>query len=170
MDALATWLRPIDWQWFLTVTFSWNVRSETAVQRLKSFINDLERFCRANVGFVAGQESRTRRDGMNVPSHFHMLMTSNIRIPREALEDLWLRQLPSGLTLKQKRESVRVEPYQALERGPEYCLKAMNDPQGDWWIHRLEGFLPGAAGPSKPNHASVRGARRNREQAARAHQ
>jgi hypothetical protein len=36
----------------------------------------------------------------------------------------------------------------------------MNDDHGDWHIHRLDEFLPGLPGPSKPNHRTLRRARR----------
>ena len=34
VDAVAQWLRPIPWQWFVTATFTWNIRAETAAGTL----------------------------------------------------------------------------------------------------------------------------------------
>lgn len=167
VDAVAKWLRPVAWQWFITLTFPWNVRQETAVRKLRQFINQLEKFCGVNVCCVAGQESKPRQHGMNVPTHFHLLLTSYARISREAIEAIWLGQVANRPSQGRNGESVQVEPYNSHERGVEYCLKSLNEASGDWLIHRLEHFLPGAPGSSKPNHRSVRNARRNREQATR---
>jgi hypothetical protein len=165
MDAVAKWLRPVRWQWFVSLTFPWNVRSETADKKLKALIDGLERHHRATVGFVAGKESRSRHDGSRVPWHFHMLITSHVPLSGEAIECLWLRLIGPGLQsnddILHRREHAKVEPYQAHERGPEYCLKTMNDDTGDWYLHRLGDFLPGIAGTSRPNHRTVRRQRRN---------
>jgi hypothetical protein len=168
VDAVAKWLRPVQWQWFVTITFPWNVRSETADKKLKALIDGLERHHRAIVGFVAGKESRSRHDGSRVPWHFHLLITSQVPISREAVECLWLglirRGLQSDADFQNRREHAKVEAYQAHERGPEYCLKTMSDETGDWYIHRLEHFLPGIPGAARPNHRTVRHQRRNAPQ------
>lgn len=43
VDAAAKWLRPIQWQWFVTLTFPWNVKGETADVKLKEWLNLIER-------------------------------------------------------------------------------------------------------------------------------
>lgn len=167
VDSAARWLRPVSWQFFVTATFPWNVRSETAVYKLRQFTNNLERLYRANMCFVAGQESKSGQHGMSVPNHFHVLLASHARLAKEDIEVLWLAQVKRYVNLSRIGESIRVESYNTHMRGAEYCLKAINDAYGDWHIHRLELFLPHAAGPSKPSHRSVRHDRRNREQAIR---
>jgi hypothetical protein len=167
VDALSKWLRPVPWQWFVTLTFPWNVKSETAVHKLWQYIDSLERHHRSRVCFVAGQESKPRQHGMSVPNHFHLLLASHARLPADALKALWFAQVTRCSSQERDNESILIEPYQAHQRGPEYCLKAINDTYGDWFIHRLEHFLPGAAGPGKPNHQSVRSAKRNMQQLAR---
>ena len=42
VDAVAKWLRPIPWQWFVTLTFPWDVRDATAVRKLRLLLNELE--------------------------------------------------------------------------------------------------------------------------------
>jgi hypothetical protein len=158
---------PITWQWFITLTFPWKVRPETAVYKLRRFINELEKTYRANVCVVAGQESKPRQHGMNVPTHFHLLLASHARISHEAIEGLWVGQVTRRPTNGRDGQSVFAEKYQPHERGAEYCLKTINDADGDWFIHRLDHFLPGARGPSKPNHKSVRSDKRNMQQLAR---
>ena len=167
IDALARWLRPVPWQYFLTCTFPWDVKPETAVRKLRLFINGLEKHHRTRICFVAGQESKPRQHGQSVPNHFHLLLASNIPLSADAIEALWFSQVTRRLSQGRNDESIKIEQYQADRRGPEYTLKCLNDDHGDWFIHRLRDFLPGAPGPSKPNHRSVRGAKRNMQQLAR---
>lgn len=167
VDAISKWLRPVGWQWFVTLTFPWNVKSETAVCKLRQCIDGLERHHRARVCFVAGQESMPRRHGMSVPNHFHLLLASHAPLSAEAIKALWLAQVMRRSSQDRGDGSVLIESYQAHRRGLEYCLKAVNDAYGDWLIHRLEHFLPGATGPSKPNHQSVRSTKRDMEQLVR---
>jgi len=47
IDATAKWLRPVPWQLFVTLTFSWNVRGETADLKLKQWLNTVERELKA---------------------------------------------------------------------------------------------------------------------------
>jgi hypothetical protein len=165
VDAVAKWLRPVRWQWFISLTFPWKIRSETADMKLQALINSLERHHHAPVGFVAGKESRSRHDGSPVPWHFHLLITSHVPLSGEAIQCFWLdligRGLQSDADILLRGEHVMVEPYHAHERGPEYCLKAMNEDTGDWYIHGLERYLPGIPGTARPNHRTVRRQRRN---------
>lgn len=160
VDAVCQWLRPIPWQWFVTATFSGNIRAETAVGKLRQFANQLERFSRANVCYVAGQESKPCLNGLRVPWHFHILLASRARIPQEPIEAIWRGIVGRGSGAGESHDSVLVAPYAVHSLGPEYCLKAMNDAYGDWHIHRLEHFLPDLPGTSKPNDRTLRRARR----------
>jgi hypothetical protein len=155
VDAVAQWLRPVPWQWFVTATFSGNIRAETAAGKLRAF---------ANVCCVAGQESKPCLHGVRVPWHFHLLLTSHARIPQEAIEAIWRGLVGCGSAKGQNQGNVLVTPYAAHSLGPEYCLKAMNDTYGDWHLHRLENFLSNLPGPSKPNHRILRSARRAKQQ------
>jgi len=58
------------------------------------------------------------------------------------------------------KDNISIEAYDPYVLGPKYCLKRMNDLHSDWHIYNLEHFLPGAPGPSKPNHQTVRAAKR----------
>lgn len=166
VDAVAKWLRPVEWQWFATLTFPWNVRAETAVRKLRQFINALEKAAHANLCVVAGQESKPHQQGMNVPHHFHLLMASHARISREAIEAVWLGLVTlRPAQCSKNQDSVSAVPFNPGKPGAEYCLKGMNDDCGDWIMHRLEQFLPSVPGPSKPNHRTVRSAKRANQQA-----
>jgi len=165
VDAAATWLRPVAWQFFVTLTFPWNPRPETAVLKLRQFANALEKHYGCNLCFVAGQESKPRQHGISIPTHFHLLLTAHRRLTKDDIEAIWLAQVTHRPAQGRNEESVRVEPYSAHERGPEYCLKTICE-SGDWHIHRLEHFHP-AASSRRRDHHSIRSAKRNNEQAAR---
>jgi len=170
VTAVAEWLRPVRWQWFVTLTFPWDVAYSTADRKLRELINGLERFHRAPIAYVAGKESRSRHDGSRVPWHFHLLITSRVAVSREAIEALWLGLIRVGLQsdadIVRRSKHAKVEAYESHRLGPEYCLKTMNEDTSDWYIHRLEEFLPGIVGPSRPNHRTVRRKKRAAAQSA----
>jgi hypothetical protein len=162
LDAAATWLRPTTWQWFVTLTFPWNVKSETADLALRQLIDGLERKLRTNLGYVAGKERMTA-DGRTVPWHFHLLITSSVPVPQSAIEQGWkdivkLRNRNRGCLAAS--DTIQVDLYQTGRRGVEYCLKKMTDCSGDWILWRLHEFLPNSRGTDRPNHKSVRAAQR----------
>ncbi|HEY5330875.1 MAG TPA: hypothetical protein VIJ79_13390 [Acidobacteriaceae bacterium] len=171
VDAAAKWLRAVRWEWFITLTFPWDVAFSTADHKLRELFNALERFHRTTIGYVAGKESRSRHDGGRVPWHFHLLVTSRVPISSEAIQSFWLGLIRRGLQTEaeilRRGEHAQVEPYESHRRGPEYCLKTMNEGTSDWYIHRLREFLPGIPGAKRPNHRTVRRQRRGGEQASR---
>lgn len=65
VDAIVHWIKPVPWRWFITLTFPWNVRWQTAVKKLRQFAQRLEEHTKARVCFVTGQESRPAQLGMN---------------------------------------------------------------------------------------------------------
>src|SRR3974390_1209110 len=91
IDAVAKWLRPVRWQWFVTLTFPWNVRVDTADRKLMELINMLERALHTNICIVAGKEAKPSSHGRNVPWHFHILMTSHVPIPKATIKAGWDR-------------------------------------------------------------------------------
>lgn len=164
VNATSLWLSSISWQLFVTVTFPWNVRDETANRKLSLFINSVEKFHRARICIVAGLESAPRRSGMSVPNHFHILMTSHAPLSDEAIEAFWLAQVTRRPSQGRNEESIRIEPFQPHLRGLLYCVKGMNTDRGGLFFHRLGDFLPGVLGPRRPTHRSIRNSKRNREQ------
>ena len=157
VDAVAEWLKPVDWQWFITLTFSWNVRAETADQKFKDWVNRVERDLRNRMCFVAGKERKPDSDGMKVPWHFHVLVTSLVPIPRSLLELHWTRLVGSGRSAivdgVAVPESILAEAYGEHRMGPEYCLKSMNACLGEWQFRWLELFNPAITKQtSRPNH------------------
>jgi hypothetical protein len=161
-DAISKWIRPIPWQLFLTLTFPWNVRAETAQKKLRQLVNLLEKTHRADVCYVAARESKPFTYGMGVPNHFHVLLTSHAPLSANTIRLLWSR-----LAHGPASEHAKVDVYNYKLLGPEYCFKTINDSDGDWFLHRLEHFLPGVGGTSNPDHRTIRAARRAKEQATR---
>lgn len=177
VDAYAKWLKPIPWQLFVTVTFPWNVTSETADRKLKELINALERDLRDSICFVAGKERKSLSAGMSVPWHFHVLMTAHRPIPPNLVEDSWRKlvrphakrvdgiSVVDGKSVKDDR--VLVEPYNNDLRGAEYCLKSINDCDGDWTSRWLRQHHPQMKGTSRPSHRSLRQEKRSADRELR---
>jgi hypothetical protein len=166
--AIAAWVSPIRWQWFITITFPWNVREETAIKKLRELASVLAKAAHAHVCYLAGQESKSAHNGEQVPVHFHLVLTSHAPISKEAIEAAWSGLVGFGMTPDQVRDHVLVEPYRPELPGIHYCLKDLNEDLADWYFYGLEYFLPGLPGPSRPNHRTLRRARRAAEQKARA--
>lgn len=160
IDAITKWLSPVPWQWFVTLTFSWNVKGETADLKFNKWLDAVERELKARVCFVAGKERKPDSHGMEVPWHFHLLATSDVAIPHQLLVRTWQRvegraRRSSG-TQRQKDEIVLVESFKDNRGGPEYCLKSLNDCSGDWSFRWLELFNPLIKQTSRPNHDKIR--------------
>jgi len=170
-DAVAQWLRPVPWEWFVTLTAPWNLRPETADKKLQQWRNSLEKLSRTNVCFAAARESKSTSYGIRVPCHFHVLLVSQMLLSKETIEFCWLNLISPSLAVRaqagMRQESVCVERFDMYKRGPEYCFKFINECDGEWFSHRLERFLPNVSGTSRPNHRSVRSHRRDSMRAAR---
>jgi hypothetical protein len=168
VDALGSWLRPVPWQWFMTATFRWNVRSETADRKFEEWINLIERELRTRVCLVAGRERKPRSHGSKVPWHFHVLVTAATAIPDGMLAGHWKTVAGEGhkrvVDDKLVDEGILIERYQGHLKGPEYCLKSMNDCNGDWDSRWLRLFHSGIKGTTKPNHQTIRQERRFKEE------
>jgi hypothetical protein len=159
------------WQWFITLTFLWDVRSETADAKLKEWLNLVERTLRTRVCFVAGKERKPHSYGMEVPWHFHILAMSLAAMPKGLLEESWRTLMsPAARRLLEAEavndsiaaeddpvdDSVVVEPYKHNRQGPEYCLKSLNTYDGDWCFRWLELFNPPIRPTSFPNQSKSR--------------
>ncbi len=113
VNALAEWVRPIQWQLFVTLTFPWNVKDETADRKLATFLDQLECATKGRIGFLAGKESRSKT-GSAVPFHFHLLMTALEPISSELVESLWKRLVRRSRSGSSEDDSVLVKPYSAI--------------------------------------------------------
>jgi len=168
VDALGSWLRPVQWQWFVTATFNWNVRSETADRKFEEWINLVERYLKTRVCIVVGKERKPRSHGREVPWHFHVLLAAATDIHPALLAKHWKavageghKRVVDGVVVD---EGILIEPYQGHLSGPEYCLKSMNDCDGDWNSRWLRLFHPGIKGTARPTHRTLRQERRFEEE------
>ena len=121
-DAIAEWLSPIPWQLFITLTFPWNVTSETADRKLKEFINSLERDLKTRICYAAGRESQTKA-GYSVPWHFHVLLASLEAVPVALVEASWLRLVARIHADPGEQDCIDVQPFNSQLRGAEYIVK-----------------------------------------------
>lgn len=160
VDEIAHWLQPINWQFFVTLTFPWNVRAETADAKLKAWLNALERDLKTRVCFIAGKECKPHSHGVEVPWHFHVLVASMVEIPKELMEGLWLaligRANQAVMPGESQNEHVLVLRYEPGELGHQYCLKALNSSDGDWQFRWIELFNPRIPCTARPNHRTER--------------
>lgn len=169
VNAVAQWLRPIRWQWFVvTLTFSWRVTDETADGKLHNWLNAIERDLKTRVCFVAGKERKPESHGIECPWHFHILVTAQISLPKEMLERHWYRTIrrtaPSLSAQDDSDVPALVKPYHKHEMGLEYCLKMMNECNGEWQCRWLELFLPHQKRTIFPSSRRIRQRRRFLEQ------
>ena len=166
IDAVGDWLAPVPWQFFATLEFPRNVRSETAVSKLKEWLNNTERQLRDSICFVAGLEERSK-SGAPVPAHFHILMTASRPIPASVLEDGWRAMVGRGTRspLHPEGDSVVLEAVNPAGNALAYCLKFANDCRGDWMFKWLEIFNPNI--PRSANHHLVRRRKRGAVDARR---
>ena len=67
VDAAAKWLRPVPWQWFVTLTLPWNVRSETADAKLKEWLNLIERTMRPGSALLSARNASHILTGWRCP-------------------------------------------------------------------------------------------------------
>ncbi len=162
LQVTGDWLRQIQWQYFATITFPWNVTDSTANSYFRRWMDTIEQTLRTRVCYVAGMERGSLTARIRIPWHFHVLVTALVPIPADLLEGAWQHQVaahgniqPCGLDVP-----ALVEPYEVHRSGPEYCLKKMNDCHGEWQFRWLEYFLPGQPGASRPNGRSIRQHRR----------
>jgi hypothetical protein len=171
LDAVARWLRPVPWQLFVTLTFPWNVREETAEQKFHVLVDRLERGVRTSVCFVAGKERKAdASEARRIPWHYHVLMTSLTSLDPSVIADIWHTLVGRSATdgnAQPASDLVRIKSYVAELGGIEYCLKSMNDCQGDWTFRHLEHFHPRLPGSSRPGHKTIRAGRRFEQQSNR---
>jgi len=163
VDAIADWVSPIQWQWFATLTFPWNVRSETADRKFKQFINELERALKTRIGHLIGKEGSSK-SGSPVPWHFHCCLTSLKPIPVSLLNESWGRLV--GRTNAVTNDSLDVQPYNAGLHGVEYITKMIGTLDAEWDFNWLHLFNPAIEYTAKFDHRSLRGARRWEHQVA----
>lgn len=167
VDAVAEMARPIDWQHFVTFEFPWNVRPETADRKFNALIDELERDMKTRIGYVVGKESRSK-SGAAVPCHLHCCLTALTPVKASQIESIWGRLVHR--TKSPKDDVVRVQPYNADQRGVEYIVKMIGTLDAEWDFNWLHLFNSAIEYTPKFDHHSLRGDRRWQQQLARVRQ
>jgi hypothetical protein len=155
--AYAEWLGKIPWQLFSTFTFARRVSDEEADVAFRAFINEIERQVRSPIAFVRGDEKRSA--GFGLPEsgrHYHVLLTSHTALDPVAIAKTWRGYGGNG----KDYDSSKVDPFIPELKGAEYCLKMINETEGNWKFRNLHLFLPGYT-PGKDNKRSRRRKSRN---------
>ena len=130
-----------------------------------AYINRLEHLLRARIAFVRGDEKRFSGCGMPASArHYHVLMTGTVPLdaPVESvlLATQWRRFGGSG----QDQDSAKVLPCVDPQERAAYCLKFINETEGDWKFGNLEWFMPGV--PARARRTADRQARREAQHRA----
>jgi hypothetical protein len=147
----------IPWQLFATFTFARRVADEEADVAFRAFINEIERQVRSPIAFVRGDEKRSA--GFGLPEsgrHFHVLLTSQVHLEPESIAKTWRGYGGNG----KDYDSAKVDLFRPELKGAEYCLKMIDETEGDWKFRNLDLFLPGYI-PGKDNKRSRRRKARN---------
>jgi hypothetical protein len=159
VEAVAGWVSPIAWQKFVTMTFPWNVTSETAGRKFKAMLGEMEREMRTPVAYVAAMEGRAKSGG-KVPLHIHAAIAAKATISASRMEAIWT-ELTSRRTA-QAEDGIQIKPWRDGAGGMEYILK-LADTDAEWSFRWLELMNP-AIRPSL-NHRTIRNARRHPQDA-----
>lgn len=159
VNQVAEWIRPIPWQLFVTLTFPWNIRAETADQKLGDFINEIERNLKTRICLIAGKEGVTKH-GALVPWHFHLLLASVIPIPADMVEGTWRRLVGRSNSTSADDDSVDVRSFIADNLGEQYVAKMIASHYGDWNVRWLHLFNPAINYTPKRDHRLIRQRRR----------
>lgn len=144
----AEWLAPVPWQVYATYTFAWRVSDAQADRDFNAFIDYLEFELGAPIAFVRGDEKRFSGCGMPAsPRHFHALMAGTAKLDPLRLVNRWRAFGGSGRLkfngIDYEYDSAKVTDRFAPRQTLEYCLKFINETDGDWTLRNLHYFTPG---------------------------
>jgi hypothetical protein len=156
-DAVANWLRPIQWQLFATLEFPWRARPETAGRKFAELVDKMERSLRTRVCYVNATETRSKT-GSIVPLHFHAAFTAVRPISHQLVAGIWNASV--GRAASEAGDLAQVEPYDLSRDGIRYITKLMADPDCGLDLRNVHLFNKAIAVETKQDHASLRAARR----------
>lgn len=90
IDELAFWVKKVDWKFFGTFTFAWEVSDQQAENVFAAFIVRLERHLRCEVCFIRGDEKTFSGSGKPATGrHFHALLTCVAPVNANFIASLW---------------------------------------------------------------------------------
>ena len=138
----AAWLCRAPWQLYVTLTFAWPVSDIQGDRVFTAFIRALERKLHAPIAFVRGDEKRFSGCGKPAsPRHYHLLLASTAMLVPLLIQMLWWRFGGCGAD----HDSAKAELINSPQKAAAYCLKFVNEADGDWRFHNLELFMPDVA-------------------------
>jgi hypothetical protein len=158
VEAVAAWANPVAWQHFMTITFPWNVTSETADKKFKALLGAMEREMRAPVAYVSAMEGRAKSGG-KVPLHIHAALAAQAPIDVPRMEATWTQL--TGRRQSQADDGIQIKPWQEGAGGIEYILKFAEDDDAEWSFRWLELMNP--AIKPKFTHRANRNLRRHQQ-------
>ncbi len=84
------WLRPVPWQFFVTLTFAFQLSDAQANRIFLEYIDRIERHLRAPIAFVRGDEKKFSGCGKpGAPRHYHLVMTSTVPLSPDWMRSTW---------------------------------------------------------------------------------
>jgi len=146
--AYAAWLQQLPLQIYLTLTFAHRVSQMQGVAIFDEFINRLERYYRAPIGWIRC-EAVTNWSGCGlaaVPLHFHILLCSAAKLDLAMIEDVWH-------SLGHFRVNAEARVYDAAGNAAVYCMKFLHEPGLKWDIGNLHFYVTGT---TRTNHRGRR--------------
>jgi len=150
------WLKRVSWQWFVTLTFAYQVSDQQANKIFLEYIDRVERHLRAPIAYVRGDEKRYSGCGKpGAPWHYHLVMASTASLPAAWMRATW--EAMAGR--RQNGAGGNFRRYDPERGGIGYLLKMIKHDHGDWTFRNLDLVLPA--------EASVGGRSRNHRQRRR---
>lgn len=156
----ADYFRSFPWQLYITFTFANPVGDAAAAAIYQEFVNQLEHYYRAPIGWVRGEET-SHFSGLGMPGgrlHYHLLLCSDVELDPKCVEQVWRALGSFG-------DHACAEKYEPDDEAVRYCFKFLHEPGNGWNLGGLDHFGPEAAGE---NCRSRRRARRRAERLAAA--
>lgn len=144
---LGRWLDGLRWQFFVTLTFPYEVSTNRARMILAAFIDQLERGSRGSIAYAGALETEhySGCEMSPVRPHFHLLMSSERGLDAAFIRKGWTTLVGRGQNRSAlggpMQDSADVRPFRAGRGGAEYCVKVTKD-TGDWVEHNLEFVSP----------------------------
>jgi hypothetical protein len=137
-EEYARWLSSFPWQWFVTLTFAYQVSDCQAHAIFQKYISQVEVTLHSPIIYVRGDEKRFSGCGLpGAPRHYHLVMASATE-----LDCQWMRQRWEALAGKrQNGAGADFRPYKPELPGLAYIFKTVDRDGGDWSFRNLDLFV-----------------------------
>ena len=137
-QAQALYMSRFTWHFYLTLTFSWDIRAESARRRLLSYLRFIEDTkVKAPLSCLIAEE--TKESGLGQAAgriHFHILVRCARRISVAAFQTLWEQSHFGGN--RTAGPSAWVVPYNREISATYYLFKDLNKRFFEWSVRNLD--------------------------------